>query len=201
MTTDNYYFLTIKNFHKVASAFAPKGIKLDHELISDLEGLNEMPFELNLVKLAVEKNGLTQNNDLTNLESIWLDYQPNSLAWPLMSVRFKELITENLKGKESINWIKVIINGNSESRFYYILRFEKKLDVLDINQTLFAKGTDHIVRPHFSLEKIKEFSIFNKPASHNLWKITSGLYINEKLRKAIIREKLTGPAFERVRVS
>jgi hypothetical protein len=200
MTTDIYYFLTIENYHEVASAFAPKD-KLSQDLIPQLEGRDDLPFSLELVKLSVGKNGLIESKDLSQLDNIWLDFQPNSLAWPLMSERFKKLITENLTGKEAINWIKVVVNGNNESRFYYILRFEKMLDVLDMNQTLFAKGTDFIVRPHFSLEKIKEYSIFNKPSSHDLWKITSGLYINEKLRKAIIKEKLLGPAFERVRVS
>jgi len=201
MTANNYYFLTIKDYKEVASAFAPDNTKLDHELIPELVGKNELPFEFRLVKLIVCNKGLIKSDKLSDLENIWLDFQPNSLAWPLISERFKNLICENLTGKECINWIQAKINGENESRIYYILRFEKMLDVLDVEQTLFVKGTDHIIRPHFSLEKIKGFSVFNKPASCDLWKITSGIYINEHLKKMIVKEKLLGPAFEKVRVS
>jgi hypothetical protein len=201
MTIENYYLLSIKDFSEVASAFASDKTKSDHELIPELDGKNELPFELELVKLSVGKNGLLKSNDLSNLDNVWIDFQPNSLAWPFMSERFKNLIMDNLTGKEGINWITAKINSKDESRIYYIPRFEKMLDVLDTKQTLFVKGTDHIIRPHFSIEKIKEFSVFVIPESHDLWKITSGLYINEKLKKAIIKEKLIGPAFEKVRAS
>jgi len=201
MTTNNYYLLTIKNFPEVASAFAPENTKLAHELISELEGKVQLPFELELVKLSDEKNGLIKTSDLCGQNNIWLDYQPNSFAWPCFSERFKNLIVENLTGNESINWIKTKINSCTESRIYYIPRFEMELDVLDYDQTLFVKGTNNIIIPHFSLNKIKDFTVFNKPSSHDLWKITSGFYINEKLRKQIIKEKFIGPAFEKVRVS
>jgi len=201
MTANNYYFLTIKNYKEVASAFAPEKTKLSHELIPELDGKNELPFELNLVKLSVGENGLIKSDDLSDIENVWLDFQPNSLAWPLMSERFKNLICENLTGKESIDWIQAKINGENESRMYYIMRFEKMLDVLDVEQTLFVKGTDHIIRPHFSIEKVKELCVFNTPDSHDFWKITSGIYINEHLKKKILKEKFIGPAFEKVRVS
>jgi hypothetical protein len=43
----------------LASAFAPKGTKLAQDLISELNGINKLPFELSLVKLDVRENGLT----------------------------------------------------------------------------------------------------------------------------------------------
>jgi hypothetical protein len=201
MRTDKYYFLTIKNYHEIASAFTPEGVKLSNELIPELEGKNELPFSLQLVKLSVGKHGIIKSNDLSSLDNIWLDFQPNSLAWPLMSERFKNLIIENLTGNECVNWISVLVNGSSESRLYYVIRFEKMLDVLDLNQTLFVKGTDRIIIPHFDIEKVKNYSIFHKPSSNGLWKITSGLYISEELKQLITKEKLIGPSFERVRVS
>jgi len=125
MKTDKYYFLTIKNYDEIASAFAPEGVKLSNELIPELEGKNELPFSFQLVKLSAGKPGIIKSNDLSSLDNIWLDFQPNSLAWPLMSERFKKLITENLTGNERVNWISVQVNGSSESRRYYIIRFEK----------------------------------------------------------------------------
>ena len=66
---------------------------------------------------------------------------------------------------------------------------------------MYVKGTDHIIRPHFSLEKIKDLTIFHKPDSHDFWRIPTGLYINDTLRKGIIKEKLVGIGFEKVRAS
>ena len=85
---EKYYSFSWKDGKEpLASAFAPKGSKADHELIQMLNGINKLPFELSLVKLDVGKNGLIESNDLSDLKEIWLDYQPNSLAWPLMSER------------------------------------------------------------------------------------------------------------------
>jgi hypothetical protein len=199
--TNNYYLLALKDYKKVASASALGEPKLSFELIRELDGKNELPFEFKLVKLSVGKTGILKSDDLSDLENVWLDYQPNNLVWPLMSERFKNLICDNLTGEESINWIQARINGENESRIYYILRFEKMHDVLDVEQTLFVKGTDHIIRPHFSLDKIRHLSIFNKPAYSDSWKITFAMYINEHLRKMILKAKLLGPDFEKVRVS
>lgn len=64
------------------------------------------------VKLDVGKNGLIESNDLSDLKEIWLDYQQNSLAWPLMSERLKSIIEANLKQNEQIDWIECkVING------------------------------------------------------------------------------------------
>ena len=51
MTTDNYYFLTNKDYPELASAFAPDDTKLAHELIPELVAADKLPFELRLVKL------------------------------------------------------------------------------------------------------------------------------------------------------
>jgi|WetSurSiteA1Bulk_404760.scaffolds.fasta_scaffold18718_1 hypothetical protein len=201
MTTDNYYFLTNKDYPEVASAFAPDNIKLAHELIPKLAGAERLPFDLKLVKLSLGKNGLIKSNDLSGLNLIWLDLQPNSLVWPLMSEQLKNFVINNLTGKEYINWISTMITGGNEKRIYYIPRFERKLDVLDEKNTMYVKGTDHIIRPHFSLKKIKDLTIFHMPDSHDFWKIPSALYINETLRKGIIKEKFIGIGFEKVRVS
>jgi hypothetical protein len=197
---NNYYFFCWKNATQVASAFAPKGTRLAHELIADIEEIDELPFELELVKLTEKKTGLIKDNDLAGLDSIWLDYQPNSLAWPLMSDRLKLLVSDNLTGKEGIGWITAKVNGNGEYRNYYIPRFEKMLNVLDEQKTIYVKGTDRIIKPCFSLAKISSFSVFHKPSAHNLWKITSGLYISEKIKKAIQKEKLTGMNFEKITI-
>jgi hypothetical protein len=197
----NYHLLCGKNSSKVASAFAPEGTKLAHDLIPVLKNTNQLPFELNLVKLAVGENGLLDSNDLSDLKEIWLDYQPNSLAWPLMSERLKSVIEANLTGNEQIDWIECKVKNGIEKRIYFIPRFNKMLDVLDMQKTMFVQGSDHIIRPVFASSKISAYSIFSKPSSHDLWKITSGLYVSDALKKAILREKLTGVAFEKTLVA
>jgi hypothetical protein len=197
-----YYLLSWKDGKEpLASAFAPKGTRADHELIKQLNGVNELPFGLNLVKLTVGKNGLIESNDLSDLKEIWLDYQPNSLAWPLMSEKLKSVIENTLTGHEGVGWISAIVKTPNEQRTYYIPIFSKMLDVLDTQKTMFVQGTDHIIRPVFSLSKVDKYSIFHRPSSHSLWKITSGLYVSEALKKAIQKEKLTGLDFEKTSVA
>src|SRR5690606_17983105 len=141
------------------------------------------------------------SNDLSDLKEIWLDYQPNSLAWPLMSERLKSVIEANLTRNEQIDWIECKVKNGNEERLYFILRFNKMLDVLDMQKTMFVQGTDHIIRPVFASSKISSYSIFSKPSSHDLWKITSGLYVSDALKKAIQKAKLTGIDFEKTTVS
>ena len=197
----NYFLISGKNKQQVASAFAPKEVKLAQDLILDLEGTTKLPFELSLVKLSLGKNGLIESDDLAGLKEVWLDYQPNSLAWPLMSIKLKTTIEEQLTENEGVDWVTAIINGEGEQRIYYIPRFNKMLDVLDMQKTIFVQGTDHIIRPVFSSLKISLYSMFSKPSSHNLWKITSGLYVNEALKKAVQKQKITGIDFEKASVS
>ena len=196
MAINNKYFLiSAKHKPEVACAFAPEGTKLAHELIAEVEGFEELPFEFSLVKLSTGKNGLIKSKGFANMMEIWLDYQPNSLAWPLFSSKFKSLIQENLTGQECINWIKAKINFKEEQKIYYIPRFSEKLDVLDHGKTMFVPGTEQIIRPCFSLIKVQRFNVFHKPSS--FWQITPEMYISEKLKKVLQKEKVTGVEFER----
>jgi hypothetical protein len=196
-----YFFLCGKDAPAAASAFAVNKPKIArHELIEQLEGKTTLPFEFELKKLTEKDDGLAISDDLDELKQIWVDYQSNSEAWPLMSERLKTVIENNLTGEEGIDWLTAIINGKGERREYYVLRFTKKLDVLDIEHTMFVPGTDAVIRPCFSLAKICRYSIFHDELSYSLWKITPGIYVSEKLKKAIQKEKLTGIAFERTYV-
>jgi len=198
---ESYYLMSARNSIKVASAFAPKGTKLAHELINELDNVKEMPFELDLVKLTVDKEGLIESHNLSDLQEIWQDYLPNSLAWPLMSTSLKFIFEKNLTGNEGIDWISVIVKRYDDKRIYFIPRFAEMLDVLDIQKTLFIQGTDMVIRPVFSLSKISKYSVFHQPSSHNLWKITSEIYVSGTLKKSIQKEKLTGLEFEKTSVA
>jgi len=197
---NNYYLLCGKESKKkdLASAFAPKETKLAHQLIPELENVCEISFEFELVKLSIGRNGLIKSNDLSSLEEIWLDYQPNSFAWPFFSEKLKSVIEENLTGNEGIDWITAKINGNGEQRIYYIPRFEKGLDVFDLEKCVYNKVTYSVIIPCFSSEKVKLYSVFIRPDDY---KITGALYISGALKKAIQKAKCTGVSFEKTRVS
>jgi hypothetical protein len=200
---ENYYLLGGKDNSSVAFAFAPKEIRQSDtiELINTLETVQELPFKFTLVKLSMIKKVFVESPDLTGVKTIWLDYQPNSEAWPLFSGRMKNIIEEYLTGKENISWISAMINGNDETRTYFIPRFDQALDTLDISNTSFVPGTDHVIQPVFSYTKIKDYSVIHYPGNFaNLWKITSGFYVNEKIKKAILKEKFTGVIFEKTAV-
>ncbi len=202
LIVSKYFFISWKNIRgPIASAFAPEDVKLAQDLVPDLEGINELPFELKLIKLSVGKDGLIESNDLSGVKDIWLDYIPNSLAWPIVSEKLKSTIDKCLTGNEGIDWITCYINSDVEKRTYYILRFNVILDVLDMEKTMFVRGTNHVIKPCFSLQKISKYSIFHVPDNPKLAKITSGLYVNEFLKKAIQKEKITGLEFNKTFVA
>ncbi len=200
---EKYYLLSWKNGKEpIASAFSSKVAMLTHELIEELNNINELPFEFKLIKLKGSKNGLIKSNNLSDLQETWLDYQPNNLAFPLMSEKLKSVIEMSLTGNEQIDWIACKVKNRDKERRYFILRFNKILDVLDMQKTMFVQGTDVIIKPVFSLKKTNKYSIFMATTSGygNLWKITSGIYISENLKKAIQKQKLTGIDFEKASV-
>lgn len=194
----NYYFLAEKVKPNTAFAYTLGETPLSHELISNLKGIYKLPFELELKKVSSSKIGLEVSNDLSNVKYLWVDYQPNNLAWPLMSEKLKTVIEKKLTGKENISWITTNIKADGEERKYFIPFFNKRLDVLDMQRTMFVSGTDHIIKPFFSLEKIINYSLFHKP--NNFWEITSALYVSEVLKKDIEKEKLTGLSFETISI-
>jgi Immunity protein family (Imm11) len=195
------YFLSWKHARQGASAYAPGEPRLAHELVAELDGMEDLPFELELVKVTVGETGLAESSDLGGLESVWLDYQPNNLAWPLMSKRMRTVVSDNLTGKEGVDWVGARVNGAGEQRKYYIPRFERKLDVLDEQKTTYVRGTERVIRPCFSSRKISSLSMFHVPSANGLWKVPSGLYVKQGLRDAMQRERLTGLAFEKATVS
>lgn len=196
----NYYLLCGEHKSIGTIAFAPDSTNGGAELIRELDGIYEMPFEFSLKKVSTGANDLIYSNDFTDLKELFQDYQPNSLAWPMMSVKLKDIFFQNLTASEGVNWITCIVNADELKKNYYILRFSQQFDVLDIERTMFVPGTDLVIRPSFSLNKIQKYSFFTKPSSHDLWKITPALYVNESLKESIQNAKLTGISFEKVRV-
>ncbi len=194
----NYFFLSEKIKQSTAFACTEEETPTSHELIPDVKTKTHLPFELTLKKMVAGNEGLTMDENISDLKNLWLDYQPNNLAWPLLSEKMKGIVSEILTGQEGITWIEAVVKANTEKRIYYIPCFSKELDVLNESETSFVPGTSHAIVPVFSSQKIANYSMFYLPQDH--WEITSSLYINELLKKAIQKEKLTGIDFEETSV-
>ena len=191
------FLMGLRHGNNVASACAPEGAALAHELIEAVASSGEMPFDFTLKALIVERGGIRYSNDFSLVKTVWADYQPNSLAWPLFSERLKVLIEENLTGKEAVKWISCNVCCGCDTRKYYIPLFTKELDVLDEGKCFYS-GNGCLVKPAFSSLKIRDLGIFPKPAKNNLWKITSAVYVSEKVRNEVKKAKMHEISFEPV---
>ena len=200
----NYFSLFWRSTKTGSCAFSPdgpEGKKLSSDLIADLEGINELPFELHLVKSTVGRHGLIYSDDLSGIEDIWEDFLCNEFAIPILSEKLKSIIESELTGEEAVDWISAKIHGNGECRTYYILRFNKILDVLDEEHSMFNSNPGTLIVPCFSLKKIKNYTVFHIPDEEAfIWKIQSSFVLSEKLKKAIQKAKITGVTFSKDRV-
>ena len=109
----NYYWITINNRKVSSIAYAPEGTPVAHELIHDVVGKSMLPFPLELHS-ATDKDYL----GIGGVSDLCFDYQPNSLAWPIMSERMKTIIESHLSGGECIEWKSVQIHGDKITRNY-----------------------------------------------------------------------------------
>jgi hypothetical protein len=199
---DNYYFMCWESSNPEGSiAYAPDDDKMCYELIPELDGKDVLPFSLNMKKAIESRKRLLVTDDLDGLKRVWMDYQPNSLAWPLMSSGMKEVVDNNLTGNEKVDWVSCQVKSKREKKTYYVLRFNELLDVLDFENTMFVSGTDSIIKPVFSMAKVKNFNLFmaSTEGDGDLWKITPGIYVSEAMKKAIREARLTGIQFSKVK--
>lgn len=194
-----YYLMGLKHFKNVAIACAPDNVGLAHELIGALRDSEVMPFDFTLKALTVKSDGIHYSNDFSRVETIWLDYQPNSLAWPLFSERLKNTIEEMLTGKEGLKWISCNICYGKEVRTYYIPHFIEELDVLNKDKCFYSNNGG-LIKPAYSSLKIKDYSIFPKPAMNDLWQITAAICISDKVKNALMKANISNIAYEAVSV-
>ena len=190
------YFMCWKDNPKkpTYSVFARKKLGLAHELIPILDGKKDFNGEFYFKKITVGKNGLLYEES-EELASVWQDYTPNEFAWPIVSEKFRNILMDNTSEIDGIDFIKIFVAHFNETKPYYILRFNKLNDVIDVANTLYVKDTNHIIRPCFKEAAFDNIQIATEPRDHNLWKITSGIFISEKLKKALIRNKIESIEF------
>ena len=180
-----------------AFAIATSDNRPTYELISEILEKGKIDFHFVLKKyITIGRTKWEYSDDLSELKDTWVDFLPNDLIFPLMSERLKNVIISCLKGSEGVSFLPVMVHANNEQRQYFVLKFERKLDVLHQEKTKYVKNTDLIFMPVFSFLKIAKYSIFHKPSDES--EIPRILYINGGLKKKIQKEKLTGVYFERI---
>ena len=182
---NRYYDLCGKSFKGMH--FAVKDKDFDElKFFKDIKGKTKIPFGYTLKDF---------DDNIIKKDPIWLDYLPSSKVWPFMSEKLMNIIDERLTGKEKIVWMSAKVKGPDEVKVYYVPRFEKKLDVIDEKKTTYTiKGS--ILNPAYSLTKIQNYSMFSPKGT--FWQITIDLVVTEEIKKAIVKEKLTGISFEEV---
>ena len=192
----NYYFFSPKNRRSAAVACAPENTPPAHQLVEGLLEVDALPFELTLKKLLFRSRGTVRFDDLSDVKHVWSDYQPNSLAWPIMSPELRDVIDQNVTEEDAIEWVKVLIRqGSVAARPYYLLRFTAQKDVLNVEASVYAgAGRSFVAQPVFDAHKIAPLNIFCVPEDY--WQITSGIYVSEKIKKAAKKAGLTGLNFE-----
>lgn len=199
-----YYLLTGvegKKSEPLASAIAPRGVSYSYLVNSGmLENIHELPDKLTMTKVTVGNRGIVKSDDLTDVMDVWPDFPPSNLPFAIMSKKMRCIIEAHLTGEERVDWIVCGVVGNDVEREYYTPRFRIMPDVLDLEKTLFIDGTNSIIKPVFCYQKVQRLALFTKPAMHDLWKLPSTLYVNERLKVSFVKEGITGVSFSKVPV-
>ncbi len=116
------------------------------------------------------------------------------------SLKLKSIIDRNTTEKDFIDWITCKVFANKLSKEYFILRFNKPLDVLDLVKTKFVGGTDLVINPCLSASKIMNLNIFTIPTSDDLFKINLMIFVNNKIKEEIQKQNISGVEFGNVKV-
>lgn len=144
------------------------------------------------------KNSLTYDEG-----SIFKDYQPCAIGWPLFSQKTKNLINENeIDGVQFLPINIVNRKTNEINKNYYTVNILNSVnEAVDLNKTLhhYSKDADNNdvlmiddPRPKIIYEKVKNLNIFR--IKENPFSI----YISETVKKLFERHNITGIEYTKV---
>ncbi len=155
------------------------------------------PCNLVLVQRLITKNGITNSNNVPEKE--FCDYQYNQFAYYLLSERLKNCIEENKGSKDFFSWINVSVSSETETRNYYVPIFESIPDVLDSKLTTRVPASNAILVPCFASEKLEGHNFF--PIESSFGVLPRGIYVSEKLKKELQKQKFDNIKFEKAKCS
>lgn len=187
-----YYWMLQKEESIKTVAYCPNDTFLTLELLDNLSDATFLPFDMELHSVWVENNLIKGE-----VSDIFSDYLSNNLGCSIVSQRLRSVIDNYRNGTESLHWISVNIKGKSKQYEYFIPFFEKYLDTLDREKTVIDRTTNTIIKPVFDYEKYKQYAIFHSP-DYVYWQMSFSLYINENIKKAIIKSGIKDMIFEKI---
>ena len=157
------------------------------------EHCDSVLLKFHLVKLTIEADGISVNDDLSGVDQLWMDWIPNQFAWPMFSEKLKNLIVISLQPHQKTHWIKCDVTYNEECRFYYIPVYKFDDEVLDLEKTEFVDDTDLILDPVFKHDVIDKLDFFYIPFKDGFER---DLYISDKVKCMLVREGISGVSFD-----
>lgn len=129
------------------------------------------------------------------------DYLNNVLDWPIVSSRIKAVFEKlQVQGGQ---WLPVKIkkkNSHEELNGYFVLNVCNFIDALDMEKSNYFKEDPlpeelTVGYPVLQEEKLQGVDIFR------VKRCKYGIYISQRLKKALQKEKLTGMDFDEVEIS
>lgn len=121
------------------------------------------------------------------------DYQANSEACRLCSIKLKTIIDQHKSPQDEIQWLPMIVKDeHGEERDYFILHFPVIYNVIDKENSTFF-GDNQLIKPVFSLRKIGGHKIFNYD-SYNFF----SFFISKDIKKATEKAECTNLSISKV---
>lgn len=197
MKNQELYLLTTKVNRNTPFVYP---LEAADDVFSLSEILNTQDFPKTWVMKKVDLTGgkISTEDVFTERDLEWKDLMPSYFAVSLFSENLKSIVEKVITGKENVTWLEAPIRINQVVKIHYILCFNEQLDVLNLEKTTFAEGTDHVIEPCFSKSKIEgNYELMHNPFSMD-WQIPTAVYVTERLKSALEKAKISGIGFEKV---
>ena len=171
------------------------GFPLDRNIIEKISVTGEMPYEFTLKRVSFSKGDCLLTDDVEKEKYIWTDCQMGDFL--LFSQKLKDIISNHLTGNERFKWVSCKVHYREEVRIYYTPVFTEKIDVWNMEYTVFSEWTDSenfdVLKPVFSQRKIESLGLFcGRYSCYSFWKMPGIVYIKEDTKKEIVKAKLLG---------
>lgn len=149
--------------------------------------------DANFLPIEGDYNGnITFEMELRNGE--FSDYLGNDLGLSMCSEKLKNILTKYLEISARAQWkeVWVLNKQRSERNKYYFFHLPHKYDVLDNSKTIFAKGSNFVVKAVISNEKVNGLKVFDFTGRYN------GIIVSSEVKNAINEEQCTGIEFLKI---
>ncbi len=120
----------------------------------------------------------------------YCDYLSTNSVHRVCSERLRNILDDHCGQKDELQWLPLSVHLGNEAKAYYALHFPNPADVLDIEKTMWVNGTDLVIKPVFSSDKLSGHSVFSFPKDESL-----PLFVDTSAKIAIEDAGCTGLQF------